>query len=70
MSARLSIPLDTLGKPMPIPVPSGWTDHSSPREWRQFWLRHPSGTGPLPRRNVEPRAQRLDFSVPVCSMQQ
>lgn len=59
------IPLDTRGNPMPIPVSSGYTDHSSLHEWRRFWANNPSGTGALPRNEVQSRKAMLDFSVPA-----
>ena len=59
------IPVDTLGQPMPIPVPSGFTDRSTPGAWAEWWRRHPNGTGPVPRVDIVERPlRRFDFTPP------
>jgi hypothetical protein len=51
--------------PMPIPVPSGFTDRSTPGEWGEWWRKHPNGTGPVLRKDcVEWPLRRFDFTPP------
>ena len=33
------IPLDTLGNPLPPPVPSGTVARIPPSEWHEYWMR-------------------------------
>jgi hypothetical protein len=50
---------------MPIPVPSGFTDQSTPGVWAEWWRLYPNGTGPLPRVDIVKRPlQRFDFTPP------
>ena len=46
---RATVPLDTLGNPMPPPVPSGFISRLPPDDFRAYWGRfaceHPA---PLP----------------------
>ena len=51
--------------PMPIPVPSGLIDRSTPDDWAEWWRRFPSGTGPLPRKETQQEPLRpFDFTPP------
>ena len=38
------IPVDTLGHPLPPPVPSGMVDRSPRSSWAHYWRSSPDGT--------------------------
>jgi len=41
-----TIPLDTLGNPMPPPVPAGFISRMPPKDFGNYWLRFASETPP------------------------
>ena len=41
------IPRDTLGNPMPAPVPAGFVSRLQPTEWGDYWMRSPNGSAPV-----------------------
>lgn len=51
--------------PLPIPVPSGMIDRSTPDDWAEWWQRFPNGTGPLPHKETQQDPLSLfDFTPP------
>lgn len=56
-----SVPLDTLGHPLPSPCPSGAVDRSLPSSWRDYWRQSPDGTlVSHPKPPFGPRAEPSD----------
>ena len=61
------IPRDTLGNPMPPPVPAGFVSRLQPAEWGEYWLLSPNGNAQVPSQSqmeCQERQEHFDFAPP------